>query len=213
MIMMTISNGCYLYQLTTDYQTGVSGNSRSRPFPRIKASDSHSLIMGMDFFIPFPFPNFGNFFSFPSPSRLWECLFSFPSRSRIVGMDFFSFPPPSRICHFTDRNQNGNWNTVRDTRLPIFTASSAFLTTIYIEKVNWAREFKSEYLKRPYILLSFVANDYAKVLIIVNKIILFWLLFIKSGRDNNKKREDYQEWRMMGLRMFGPKLLLTQHIF
>ena len=140
-----------------------------------------------------------SFHSLPVP-ELWEWI-------------FFSFPPPSRICHFTDRNQNGNWNTVIDTRLPIITASSAFLTTIYIEKVNCAKEFKSEWLKRPYILLSFVANDYAKVLIIVNKIILFWLLFIKSGRDNNKKREDYQEWRMMGLRMIGPKLLLTQHIF
>ena len=62
---------------------GVSGNSRSRPFPRMKASDSLSRIMGMDFFIPFPFPNFGNAF------------FSFPSRSRIVGMHFFkSLPIP-----------------------------------------------------------------------------------------------------------------------
>ena len=60
--------------------TGVSGNSRSRPFPRMKASDSLSRIMGMDFFIPFPFPYFGNAF------------FSFPSRSRIVGMDFFHSP-------------------------------------------------------------------------------------------------------------------------
>ena len=62
---------------------GVSGNSRSRPFPRMKASDSLSRIMGMDFFIPFPFPNFGNAF------------FSFPSRSRIMGMGFFhSLPVP-----------------------------------------------------------------------------------------------------------------------
>ena len=89
---------------------GVSGNSRSRPFPRMKASDSLSRIMGMDFFIPFPFPNFGNaFFSFPSRSRIMgmfffipfpfpNCgngFFSFPSRSRIVGMDFFdSLPIP-----------------------------------------------------------------------------------------------------------------------
>ena len=63
--------------------SGVSGNSRSRPFPRMKASDSLSRIMGMDFFIPFPFPNFGNAF------------FSFPSRSRIMGMVFFhSLPVP-----------------------------------------------------------------------------------------------------------------------
>ena len=65
------------------YYTGVSRNSRSRPFPRMKASDSYSRIMGMDFFIPFPFPNFGNGF------------FLFPSRSRISGMDFFhSLPVP-----------------------------------------------------------------------------------------------------------------------
>ena len=72
------------YQCLLCYQTGpqgavtsgVSGNSRSRPFPRMKASDSHSRIMGMDFFIPFPFPNFRNGFS------------SFSSRSRIMGMGF-----------------------------------------------------------------------------------------------------------------------------
>ena len=58
-------------------RAGVSGNSRSRPFPRMKASDSLSRIMGMDFFIPFPFPNFGNAFC------------SFPSHSRIFGMIFF----------------------------------------------------------------------------------------------------------------------------
>ena len=54
--------------------------------------------------------------------------------------------------------------------------------------------FKSEWLKRQDILLSFVANSFAaKVLVIVNKIILFWFLFINSGRYNNKKTEDYQE--------------------
>ena len=64
-------------------ESGVSGNSRSRSFPRMEASDSLSRTLGMDFFIPFPFPNFGNGF------------FSFPSRSRILGMDFFhSLPVP-----------------------------------------------------------------------------------------------------------------------
>ena len=38
-------------------------------------------------------------------------------------------------------------------------------------------------------------------------------LFIDSGRDNDKKRGDYQEWRRMGLRSYGPKLLLKPHIF
>ena len=62
---------------------GVSGNSRSHPFPRMKASDSCSRIVGMDFVIPLMFPNFGNAF------------FSFPSRSRIMGMVFFhSLPVP-----------------------------------------------------------------------------------------------------------------------
>ena len=104
--------------------------------------------MGMDFFIPFP--NFGNafFHSLPIPD-LWECFFSFPPCSQIEGFDFY-IPSRSRICHFT----NGNWNTVKDTRLPIFSASSTFLTTIYIEEVNWAKEFKSEWLKRQDILLS-----------------------------------------------------------
>ena len=59
------------------------GNGNQRlSFPRMKASDSLSRIIGMDFFIPFPFPNFGNAF------------FSFPSRSRIKGMGFFSIPFP-----------------------------------------------------------------------------------------------------------------------
>ena len=45
---------------------------------------SRSRISGMSFFIPFPFPNFGNgfFHSLPVP-KLWEWKFSFPSRSRI----------------------------------------------------------------------------------------------------------------------------------
>ena len=62
-------------------------------------------------------------------------------------------------------------------------------------------------------MLSFVANSFAaKVLLIVNKIILFRFLFFNSGRYNNKKTGDYQEQRRMGLRMFGPKLFLTPHI-
>jgi len=63
---------------------GVSGNSRSRSFPRMEASDSLPEFREWIFFIPFPFPNFGNGF------------FSFPSRSRILGMDFFhSLPFPN----------------------------------------------------------------------------------------------------------------------
>ena len=62
-------------------QAGVSGNSLSRPFPRMKASDSRSRIMGMDFFIPFPLLNFGNAFSpFPSCSRILGRAFLIPYR-------------------------------------------------------------------------------------------------------------------------------------
>ena len=40
------------------------------------ASDSHSRFVGMDFFIPFPFPYFGNRFFHSLPiSKFWECFF------------------------------------------------------------------------------------------------------------------------------------------
>merc|ERR1712116_66564 len=58
--------------------------SHSRSFPGMEASDSLPEFRECIFFIPFPFPNFGNAF------------FSFPSRSRILGMDFFhSLPFPN----------------------------------------------------------------------------------------------------------------------
>ena len=58
---------------------GVPGNSRSRPFPRMKDSDSHSRIMGMDFFIPFPFPNCGNVFFHSLPVlELWVWIIFIP---------------------------------------------------------------------------------------------------------------------------------------
>ena len=72
----------------TTFSTGFnhcnfSFPSRSRSFPRMEASDSLPEFREWIFFIPFPFPNFGNGF------------FSFPSRSRILGMDFFhSLPVP-----------------------------------------------------------------------------------------------------------------------
>ena len=73
---------------STTFSTGFnhcnfSFPSRSRSFPRMEASDSLPEFREWIFFIPFPFPNFGNGF------------FSFPSRSRILGMDFFhSLPVP-----------------------------------------------------------------------------------------------------------------------
>ena len=113
-----------LFPSTNINGPGVSGNSRSWSFPRMEASDSLPEFREWIFFIPFPFPNFGNgFFSFPSRSRIlgmdffhslpvpefWEWIFfipfpfpnfgngffSFPSRSRILGMCFFhSLPVP-----------------------------------------------------------------------------------------------------------------------
>ena len=65
-------------------------HSRSREFLGMIASDSHSRIVGMDFF------------SFPSRSRIVGMdFFSFQHRSRTVGVDFFN-PRRSRICPLTD---------------------------------------------------------------------------------------------------------------
>ena len=123
--------------------TGVSGNSRSRPFPRMKASDSLSRIMGMDFFIPFPFPNFGNgFFLFPSRSRIlgmdffpslpvpefWEWIFFIPFPFPNFGNVFFPFPSRSRIDPFKVGNQKGKWEILRDACIPTFSASCTFYT-------------------------------------------------------------------------------------
>ena len=78
-------------------KSGMSGNSRSRPSPRMKASDSLSRIMEMDFsfpfcsrivemdfFILFPFLNYGNGFFHSLPVlELWEWIifipFTFPN--------------------------------------------------------------------------------------------------------------------------------------
>ena len=101
------------------------------------------------------------FFSIPVPvpgySQEWKPLIPFPELWEWI----FSFPSHSRICHFTDGNQNRNWSTVRDTRLPIFSATSTFFTTIYIDEVKWAKEFNREWLKGQGVLLSSVANIYA----------------------------------------------------
>ena len=41
--------------LALEVLASVSENSRSRPFPKMKASDSRSRIMGMHFFVSFSF--------------------------------------------------------------------------------------------------------------------------------------------------------------
>ena len=64
-----------------DITPGVSGNSRSRPFPGIPASHSRSQSLGMSFSFPFPFPKVGN------------AIFHSRSRSQNSGMQF-SIPVP-----------------------------------------------------------------------------------------------------------------------
>jgi len=76
------------------------------------------------FFIPFPFPNFGNgFFSFPSRSRIsgmdffhslpvpefWEWIFFIPFPFPNFGNGFFPFPSRSQIDPFKVGNQKGKW--------------------------------------------------------------------------------------------------------
>ena len=124
------------------YGTGLSGNSRSRSFPRMEASDSlpefrewifsfpsRSRISGMDFFIPFPFPNFGNgfFHSLPVP-KFWEWIFFIPFPFPNFGNGFFPFPSRSRIDPFKVGNQKGKWEILRDACIPTFSASCTFHT-------------------------------------------------------------------------------------
>ena len=53
-----------------------------------------SRIVGIDFFIPFPFPNFGNVFFIPFPFLIFgNGFFPFPSRSRTLRMEL-SIPVP-----------------------------------------------------------------------------------------------------------------------
>ena len=163
--------------------------SRSQEFLGMIASDSHSRIVGMDFFHSLPVP------------ELWEWIFSFPSRSRIMGMVFFHslpvselwewiflipFPFPNLLFH--RRESKRELDYCKRYQASNFFSFLYISQNNYIEEVNWAKMFKSEWLKRQDILLSFVANSFAaKMLVIVNKIILFWFLFINSGRYNNKK--------------------------
>ena len=56
-------------------------------FPGIKASDSRSRIMRMDFFIPFMLPNFGNvFFHSLSLPELqdWNYIHSVPELLKVI---------------------------------------------------------------------------------------------------------------------------------
>ena len=85
--------------------SGVSGNSRSRSFPRMEASDSLPEFREWIFFIPFPFPNFGNgfFHSLPVP-EFREWIFSIPFPFPNFGNGFFRFPSRSRILKSHSRS-------------------------------------------------------------------------------------------------------------
>ena len=71
----------YFAPTMTHTEAGVSGNSHSRPFLGIRASDSRSQSLGMSFSFPFPFPKGGN------------AIFHSRSCSQNSGMQF-SIPVP-----------------------------------------------------------------------------------------------------------------------
>ena len=141
------------------YYTGVSRNSRSRPFPRMKASDSLSRIMGMDFFIPFPFPNFGNaFFSFPSRSRIMGMFFFIPFPFPNCGNGFFHslpvpelwewiflipFPFPNLLFHRRESKRELDYCNRYVPGLQFFQLPLHFSKQLY-QEVNRAKMFKSE---------------------------------------------------------------------
>ena len=101
-----------------------------------------------------------------------------------MGVDFFIpfLPSHSLICHFTDGNQSGNWSTVRETRLPRFSAASlSFFTTSYIKEVKWAREYHNKWLKRQDILLSSVTKKLCCKGVSNSKFIhCYWHCWIKN---------------------------------
>ena len=100
--------------LSCHFVFSFHSRSPSRPILGMIASDSHSRNVKMDYFIPFPFPNFGNALvhSLPVP-EIWEWifipfpfpnfgngLFQFPSRFRTLGMEFsipVPVPEPSKV--------------------------------------------------------------------------------------------------------------------
>merc|ERR1711973_868445 len=80
------------------------------PFPRMEASDSLPEFREWIFFIPFPFPNFGNgFFSFPSLPEFQEWIFSIPFPFPNFENGFFQFPSRSRILKSHSRSPLPPW--------------------------------------------------------------------------------------------------------
>ena len=126
-------------------------------------------------------PNYGNGFFHSLYLPVFCKFFPFPK----FGTVYFSFLSCSRICHFTD----GNWNIVRDNRLPIISASSSFLFNQYWR--GKLRQGVREWLKRQGILLSFIANSYtAKVSIIVKTSILLFIVALKRQEEGGLSKEE-----------------------
>ena len=113
------------YVFILSYHFFFHSRSRSRVFLGMIASDSHSRIVGMDFFhslpvpelwewiffIPFPFPNFGNrfFHSLPIP-EFWEWFFfhSLPVPELREWVFSIPFPFPNfgnGIIHYRSRSR------------------------------------------------------------------------------------------------------------
>ena len=98
------------------------------------ASSGNFQIMGMFFFHSLPVP------------KLWKRIFfiSFPFQN----LPFYSLES-KRELKYCERYQTSN----------IFSFLYISYNNLYNEEVNWAKEFRSEWLKRQDILLSFVANS------------------------------------------------------
>ena len=119
--------------------------SRSRDFLGMIVSDSHSRIVGMFFFISFPFPNFGNrfFHSLPIP-EFWECFFpSLPVPE--LGEWFFSIPFPfsnfgNGIIHSHSRSRSRtpkcHSRSALDVKEHIFISVMIYFY-FYIDRLFW----------------------------------------------------------------------------
>merc|ERR1711952_470196 len=109
----------------------------------MEASDSLPEFREWIFFIPFPFPNFGNgfFHSLPVP-EFWEWIFFIPFPFPNFGNGFFSFPSRSRIDPFKVGKPKGKWEILRDACIPTFSASCTF-----IQDKNGGSKVKVAYVK------------------------------------------------------------------
>ena len=90
---------------------------REFPFPVIPKNGGlwfPSRISGMDFFHSLSVPEF------------WEWFFFIPFPFPNFGNGFFPFPSRSRIDHFKAGNQKGKWEILGDACIPTLSASCTF---------------------------------------------------------------------------------------